>query len=562
MLGSTPPAFVLLLAAALVAVLPHRVRGWAFVAAFALALAQLSLWLELGTRVGVNWLGFDLVLMSVDRLSRIFALAFAIVGLAGGVYALHMRERGQQVAALLYAGSAMGVVFAGDLLTLLVFWELMAVASAYLVYAGRYAHSSKAALRYLFVHTVGGALLLAGILMHVGETGSTAFDAFEVTPSGVLVLLGFAINCAIPPLHAWLPDAYPEGSITGMVFLSAFTTKTAVYTLLRGFAGWDVLIYGGVAMALYGVVYAVLENDTRRLLAYHIVSQVGFMVAAAGIGTEMAVNGASAHAFAHVIYKGLLVMGAGAVLFATGKSKMTELGGIVHLLPWAMTLYMVGGFAISGFPLLSGYVAKSVVIEAAEEAGWIWVALLLYAASIGTFLHTGLKLPYFTWFGPKKDIPVRPIPPNMYAGMGLAALLCIAIGVYHYPFYEMLPYPIEFQPYTSYKLIHTAEYLVFTALAFWLFLEPLRPIPTTSIDTDWFYRKARRPAEAWILAPIFSLFQGGANVTNAAVGFAKDLPGMFGGRWEKEIPIGIAVMGLLVGFGALVVLSMIRRLVP
>ena len=557
-MASFPPAFLLLVAAIAMAVMPRLVRGWAFVASFLLLSIQLLGWLEPGTVVSATWLGFDLTLMSVDRLSLMFATAFALVGVAGGLYALHMGERGQQVAALVYAASAMGVLFAGDLLTLVVFWEVMAVASTYLVYAGRYANSSNAALRYLLVHTVGGALLLAGILVHIGETGSIAFDLFEVSAAGTLVLLGFAINAAIPPLHAWLPDAYPEGSVTGMVFLSAFTTKTAVYALLRGFAGWDILIYGGVAMALYGVVYAVLENDTRRLLAYHIVSQVGFMVAAAGIGTELAVNGASAHAFAHVLYKGLLVMGAGAVLYATGKSKMTELGGIVHLLRWAMVLYMVGGFAISGFPLLSGYVSKSVVIEAAEQANLIWVALLLYAASIGTFLHTGLKLPYFTWFGPRQEMPVRPIPAGMYAGMGLAAALCIGIGVYHYPFYEMLPYPIDFQPYTSYKLIHTAEYLTFTALAFWLFLDPLKPTPTTSIDTDWFYRKAGPPAETLLLAPIGAVFDAGHRLVGGVVDLAAGLVQSMEDRgWERGVPMGIAVTGALITFGVLLFLGLI-----
>ncbi len=559
MFANLPPFLVLMIAAAVVAILGRRVRGWAFIAAFGVVVAQLLLWLEPGTTIEARWLGFDLTPMSVDKLSIVFALAFALVGMAGGFYALHMRERGQQVAALLYASAAMGVLFAGDLLTLLVFWEIMAVASAYLVYAGRYRDSSNAAMRYLLVHVTGGALLLAGILIHIGETGSVAFDLFEVSLGGSLVLAGFAVNAAIPPLHAWLPDAYPEGSVTGMVFLSAFTTKTAVYTLLRGFAGWDILIYGGVAMALYGVVYAVFENDTRRLLAYHIVSQVGFMVAAAGIGTELAVNGAAAHAFAHVLYKGLLVMGAGAVLYATGKSKMTGLGGIVRLLPWVMALYMIGGFAISGFPLLSGYVAKSIVIEAAEEVNLIWVALLLYAASVGTFLHTGLKLPYFTWFGPRREMPVRPIPAGMYAGMGLAAAVCIGVGVYHYPFYAMLPYPIDFQPYTSYKLIHTAEYLTFTALAFWLFLEALKPKAAISIDTDWVYRRAARPADALVLTPIMAVFEAGARLRDAVVASATRFvmqPGI-SGNWEREVPVGVAAVGVFVTFVVLLMWGLV-----
>jgi multicomponent Na+:H+ antiporter subunit D len=552
------PAFLLLFAAAFVAVLPRALGPTAFVAAFLGVLAQLTWGLEPGTVWTSRWLGFDLTPLSVDRLNRIFALAFALVGVAGGLYAWHMRERCQQAATLIYAAGAMGVLFAGDLMTLIVFWELMAVASTYLVLAGRRPASRGAALRYIMVHAFGGAVLLGGILWHAGQTGSFAFAAFDVSPATVLILIGFAINTAIPPLHGWLPDAYPEASVTGMVFLSALTTKTAVYTLLRGFAGWDVLIYGGVFMALYGVVYAVLENDTRRLLAYHIVSQVGFMVAAAGIGTEMATSGGAAHAFAHVIYKGLLVMGAGAVLHSTGKSKMTELGGIVHLLPAVFGLYMIGGLAISGFPFLSGYVAKNVVIAAAEEAGLIGVALLLYAASIGTFLHTGLKLPYFTWFGPRREMAVSPVPKGMYAGMGVAAVLCVAIGVFHEPFYALLPYAIEFEPYTSYKLVHTAEYLTFTALAFFVFLGPLEPTATVSVDTDWMYRKAGPIAGRLVLSPLVAMFSAADAAVRGLVLAASGLASLGGSRveWEKGIPIGAALAGALIVFGGLVILGL------
>ena len=550
-MSSLHPAFVLLTAAVAMIALPRRVRGWAFICAFVVVLAQLFTWLEPGTQVRTRWMGLDLTPLSVDGLSFIFALAFALIGLAGGLYSLHMTERGQQGAVLVYAGSAIGVLFAGDLITLFVFWEIMAVASACLVYAGRHRNSVRAAFRYLMVHTVGGGFLLAGILWHVVETESVAFTLFEVSPAGMLVLLGFVISAAVPPFHAWLPDAYPEGSVTGMVFLSAFTTKTAVYALARGFAGWDVLIYGGVFMALYGVIYAVLENDTRRLLAYHIVSQVGFMVAAVGIGTELAINGAAAHAFVHVIYKGLLVMGVGSVLYATGKSKMTDLGGIVHRLPWAMALYMIGALSISAFPLFSGYIAKSIVIEASEEANLIWVAFLLYAASVGTFLHTGLKLPYFTWFGPRKEMSIRAVPTGMYVGMTFAAMLCIGIGIYRYPFYAMLPNPINFNPYTIYKVIHSLEMLTFTGLASWFFIGTLRPVPTISVDTDWVYRKAFQPAEALVVRPMTVLFEECARLKDKIVDFAVWLTTEPGANvpWEKGVPIGIAVAGVLMTFG-------------
>ncbi|GAH52052.1 unnamed protein product, partial [marine sediment metagenome] len=276
-----------------------------------------------------------------------------------------------------------------------------------------------------------------------------------------LILFGFALNAAVPPLHGWLADAYPEGTVTGTIFLSAFTTKTAVYALIRGFSGLEVLIWVGAVMAVYGVVFAVLENDIRRLLAYHIISQVGYMVTGIGIGTAMAINGVVAHAFAHILYKALVLMGAGTVLYTTGRSKLTELGGLARTIPFALALYMVGAFSISGVPLFSGFVSRSMTIYAAELSHMGVVVLLLNVASVGTVLHTGLKLPYFTWFGPNRSLKPAPAPLGMYLGMALAAGICIAIGVYPAPLYNLLPFAVDYQPYTAIHLIETMQLLIF-----------------------------------------------------------------------------------------------------
>ena len=341
----------------------------------------------------------------------------------------------------------------------------------------------------------------------MGTGGSLDFTLFEGTTAGWLVLGGFAINAAVVPLHAWLSDAYPEAGVTGSVFLSAFTTKTAVYVLARGFAGWEILIVLGVIMALYGVVFAVLENDIRRLLAYHIISQVGYMVAAVGIGTEIAINGAVSHAFAHVIYKGLLFMGAGAAIYATGRRTLTALGGISDRMRLVVVLYMVGAFAISAFPLFSGFVSKSLVIYAAEKEHIYWAVALLYLASVGTFLHTGLKLPYFTWFGPRRDdIHVGPVPRGMIVGMFLAAVLCIGIGVYPAALYDLLPFPNSYEPYTSDHVVRTLQMLGFTAAGFWLLRGRLGGEATITIDADWPYRKARTPIRILVQEPLEAVF--------------------------------------------------------
>ena len=441
-----------------------------------------------------DFAGVALLLGKVDKLSLVFAWVFTIMALIGTVYALHVRRPEQHVAAFLYVGSALGVVFAGDWFTLLVSWEIMAFASAYLIFAAEETPAVRAAFRYLMVHITGGVLLFGGIVLHGVETGSFLFGPLgeEGGLAYTLILVSFLINAAVPPLNAWLTDAYPEATVTGAVFLSAFTTKTAVYVLIRAYPGAEVLVWLGAVMAIYGVVYAVLENDARRLLAYHIVSQVGYMVVGVGVGTEMALNGSASHAFAHIIYKGLLFMGAGAVIYMTGRRKLTELGGLYRTMPLTVVLYMIGAFAISAFPLFSGFVSKSMVVAAAAGDHRAAVVLMLTVASSGTFLHTGLKLPYYMFFG--KDCGLRPAepPPNMLIAMGLAAVLCIGIGVFPGVLYALLPYPVDFAPYTGAHITGSLGILMFTLLGFVVFLRSLDPEQTISLDTDWFYRQGAR----------------------------------------------------------------------
>jgi len=449
-----------------------------------------------GTYGSIDFAGISLVLFQVDKLSLVFGWVFAIMAFIGNLYSLHIQDSGQRVSAFFYVGSAFGVIFAGDWFTLLVSWEIMAFASAYLIFAARNNAAVRAGFRYLMVHVAGGVLLLGGIILHGFETGSFLFGPLQYGTDGslayTLILVSFMLNAAVPPLNAWLTDAYPEATVTGAVFLSAFTTKTAVYVLIRAYPGAEVLVWFGVAMAIYGVVFAVLENDCRRLLGYHIVSQVGYMVAGVGIGTELALNGASSHAFAHILYKGLLFMGAGAVIHMTGRRKLTELGGLYRTMPITVALYMVGALAISAFPFFSGFVTKSMVIAAAAGDHSATAALLLTVASSGTFLHTGLKLPYYMFFG--KDCGLRPKEPpkNMLFAMGIAAMFCVGIGVFPGPLYALLPYPVDFEPYTGAHITESLGILMFTLLAFVLFLKSLDPEKTISLDTDWFYRRGAR----------------------------------------------------------------------
>ncbi|WP_243478854.1 Na(+)/H(+) antiporter subunit D [Orrella daihaiensis] len=461
---------------------------------YRVALALAFIFIVFQTQAGVygqfSVAGLEFVTGRADKLSLAFAYVFSLITLIATIYSLHVKDNIQHVSALIYAAAATGVAFAGDLLTLYVFWEMMMLASVWLIWRRNTPTAYTAGYRYLLVHAVSGVMLLAGIVLQYGETGSMAFEQMQATGTAFyLILIGFLINAAVPPLHAWLSDAYPESTITGAIFLSALTTKTAVYTLIRGFPGTEFLIWMGVVMALWGVVYAVLANDIRRLLAYHIISQVGYMVAGVGMGTAIALNGATAHAFTHILYKSVLFMGAGAVIHMTGKSKLTELGGIYKYMPLTFVLYMIGAASISAFPLFSGFVSKTMVVEAAAVDKLAWVWLLLSMASAGTFLHTGLKLPYFTFLS--KDAGLRPAeaPWNMLLAMGIAAFFCIFIGVYPAWLYSFMPAPVEYNAYSAGHLFWELQLLLFTGLGFFLMLKHLGGERKLSVDTDWVYRK-------------------------------------------------------------------------
>lgn len=482
-----PPGLILILVGLLLPFLGGSLRNIALVVAPLIVL--ILVWLVPdGDVLTMNYLGYDLIFVRADELSRLFATVFSIMAAAGGLFAISQSRTSELSAAFVYAGSAISVVFAGDLITVFIFWEIMAVASSVVVWSGG-GSARHAGQRYAVVHFLGGVLLMAGIAGEVATTGSIAFDVMEANSwPRWLILAGFLVNAGAPPLAAWLPDAYPEASWSGTVFLSAFTTKTAVYVLMRTFPGTEILIYIGLYMVFYGIVYAILENDMRRILAYSIVNQVGFMITGIGIGSEMALNGAAAHAFVHIIYKALLLMSAGAVLYQTGKSKCTDLGGIFRTMPITMICGTIGALAISAFPWTSGFIAKSMISQSAADAhlGMVW--FLLAAASAGVFLHAGIKFPWFVFF--QKDSGLRPVEPpkTMLYAMYIMSAFCIGLGLFPNVLYGLLPNPVDYVPYTYEHVIFQLQLLLFSGLAFFILLRMLKRTLTITLDFDWFYR--------------------------------------------------------------------------
>ncbi len=489
MIEAFPPGLIMVFGAFLLPVLRGGVRT-----VWLLGLPLLALYLVWqvpdGVVATVSFLDYRLEPLRGDRLSRLFATIFGLMAFVGGIYAYRQARLLELCAAMIYAGAAIGATMAGDLISLFVCWELMALGSTLVIWSVGKDKAYGAGMRYLLIHLLGGVVLMAGIAAYVNATGSVAFNAIDTSAPGAwLMLVGFLINAGAPPLSAWIADAYPEASPSGTVFLSAFTTKTAVYVLMRGFPGTEILIFIGLAMIFYGIIYALLENDVRRILAYSIVNQVGFMVTGIGIGTELAINGAAAHAFAGVIYTSLLMMSAGAVLYRTGRRKCSELGGLLQGMPFTTACGVIGALAISAFPLSSGFISKLMTKQAAADEHLLLIWLLLQAASAGVFLSVGIKFPWFVFF--EKNSGLRPpeAPLNMRVAMGLFASLCIFLGVAPGFLYAFLPFAVDYVPYTGGHVVMQLQLLLFSGLAFFVLLPLMKRTLTISLDLDWFYRR-------------------------------------------------------------------------
>ncbi len=493
------PPFLPLLLGALAAIL---LRGWLrnILMLLAPVVGAINLYaLEPGIFWSLEFMGYALEPVRIDKLSMMFGYLFHLASFIAIVYALHVKDTVQHVAGLAYAASAVGAVFAGDLLTLFVFWELLALTSVFLVWARRTDRAYKSGIRYLIIQVLSGVMLLAGLLIFAQLNNSVLFNEISLNHEGLasigawLIFLAFGIKCAFPFMHNWLTDAYPEATPTGTIFLASFTTKVAVYAFARGFPGEELLVWIGVTMACFPIFFAVIENDLRRVLAYSMINQIGFMIVGIGIGTAVALNGAVAHAFNDVIFKGLLMMTMGAVLHMTGKINGSELGGLYKSMPKTTILCIVGAASISAFPLFSGFVSKSMIMSAAVAEGYDVVWLLLLFAAAGVFHHAGIKIPYFAFFAHDSGIRTTEPPRNMLIAMTLAAVACVLIGTFPaQTVYALLPWDAEYHPYDLTHVLTQLQLLFFSALAFvWLNLRNMYPpeLPSTNLDADWFYRK-------------------------------------------------------------------------
>ena len=570
-LVSLPPSVLLAGGALLIPLLPRYFRAAWMILLSILGLAFLwSLPVVQASEfcvVSATYGNYSLMPYVSDPLGRLFATIFLLVLITGSLYAWSLDDRGESIGTMLYGASAVGVVLAGDYLTLFVFWELMAIASTWLIWSRREVGSTAVGVRYLIYHLLGGGFLLMGILFQIHSTGSIQLQPFTEgiswgtlgqdlvsNPSGTLgplfLLLGVAVNAAVVPLHAWLPDAYAKASWTGSVFMSALTTKSAIYVMIRLFPGLDILIVAGLVMAVFGTIYGLLSNNVRQILSYSIIAQLGYMMAAVGVGSEMALNGAAAHAFSHILYKSLLFMCAGAMAVYAGRATLVEWtdsqddsmdrGASSHTqqwkqpdhpLPWGLfALYMIGALSISGVPLLSGFISKPMILESLGKAHHEAGLLILIAASIGTFLHTGLKIPYAMWIkprldsasglvdvasqnhdvddqaSPETDAPLtHKLPLSQWLAMSLGAGLCLLFGLAPDLLYGWLPYPVKFSPFEAYPISESlmtlsGGFFAFVLLRKWLYR------PGRVLDLDWIYQKGGEPLRKVVVDTSWAVF--------------------------------------------------------
>lgn len=502
---SLPPGLIIIVGGLIAPIFPFAMRQ-----TILLLLIALSTWgawnLSDGTHHTLQMLGIEFILTQADALTRPFGLVFHIAAAINVIYAIHARSRTTDASGLIYAGAAIAALYAGDFLTLFFYWEITAFASVILILHQGTRRAQGAAMRYLMMQLASGMCLLTGALILWRHGNGLLINPLDpMSLAGGAIFIAFGIKAAFPFLNGWLQDAYPEASVSGTVILSAFTTKLAIYMLARCFLGFEPLIWIGALMTLFPVFFAVIENDLRRVLAFSLNNQLGFMVVGIGVGTELALNGTVAHAFAHIIYKSLLFMSMGAVLLRTNTIKATELGGLWRQMPLTMLFCIIGAVSISAFPLFSGFVTKSLTIGGVAQTGNIIIWLILIFASAGVLEHAGIKIPYFAFFARDRGLKTREAPISMLLAMGLAASLCLIIGIAPQWLYAILPYPVNYDIWNTGHILGETQLLIFAALAFG-FLVWRRLYPpernSTILNSDWFLRRGIPNLIAWSIAPV------------------------------------------------------------
>lgn len=375
-----------------------------------------------GYSLQLDFLKFTLIPFRVDSISKITGLVFAVGGLATVIYSINICSRNNLRLIFLFIGSALTVVFSGDLFTLYVFWELMTISSSFIILMASDL-TKKTGYYYFLMQVAGGLNLLWGIFLQYSATGNLSLNTIEAGIPFIIIAIG--IKLAFMGFHTWLPPTYSRVPFYVSVVLSIYTTKVGVYVMCRLLSGINILAYAGLFSALFGVVMALRQNQVRKLLSYSIIIQVGYMIMGISIGTATGISGAIFHLINHILYKTVLFMAVGVVIYTTGEDNFENLGIMGNKLPVTSIATLVAFMGIAGVPFFNGYMSKTIIKEALQEPILIWGLNLM---SFGTSVIF-LKFIYYAFFKNNNINLDRKPASSMQLGLGFLTFIMILIGI-------------------------------------------------------------------------------------------------------------------------------------
>jgi len=429
-----------LIAAPVVAVLPRGRLPWALsfiVAALCVVLAGMQLWAVLHQGEIIYELGGWAppwgIEYRIDAVNAFVALIVAAIAAVTLPYALLSSEREipEEKIPLFYSAlllcltGLLGITQTGDIFNVFVFLEISSLASYALISLGSDRQALTSAYQYLIMGTIGATFYLIGVGLIYSQTGSLNMQDLANILPGVLhlktvetgfafIMIGIALKLALFPLHLWLPNAYTYAPSVVTVFLAATATKVAVYVMLRmlftvfpqGFAvttpAEELFIVAGIAGIIIASVYAIYQENVKRLLAYSSVAQVGYMVLGIGFASATSVTAALVHLFNHALMKGALFMAIGAIIYRIGACRMDQIHGLGRAMPWTFGAIIIGGLSLIGVPGTAGFISKWYLVTAALEQGaWISVAVILIGSLLAV-VYVG-KLIEALYFKPRVE---------------------------------------------------------------------------------------------------------------------------------------------------------------
>ena len=404
------------------------------------------------------------IALEVDALSLFFGLLVSTVVFVACIYSIQYMSRDDNVPQyytlfLMLAGGVMGMVLTGDLFNMFIMVEILTFAAVALTAFRNTANGAlEAAFKYLVVGCIGSSCILAGTIMLYAQLHTLNLAQIAALLPGrvssatkvafALLYIGFSTKAFLVPFHPLAADAHGAAPASISVLISGVLTKSGIYGIIRltyflfqsmnlGSMQFLLTFVGSVSMFVC-VTMALAQHDFKRLLAFHSISQIGYVLAAVGLSTALGLSAGVYHAMNHTIFKGLLFLAAGAVLHETGTTDLGKLGGLSKKMPHTTVLFLIGAFSISGIPPFNGFASKWMIYQAtyqkaveSNNIGFLLVTIVALVTSTLT-LASFVKVTQSVFFGqlPKELEDVKEVPFGMRFAMGILALLCILTGLF------------------------------------------------------------------------------------------------------------------------------------